>query len=237
MQMIKRHTDRIEINIFALARLLWKKILLLLLCGLLCAAAAFFCVKVFVTPQYTASAMLYVNNTRYTDAVTSISESDLTASAQLVETCTVIITSDAVLTPAIQRLDGNWTTEMLTEKLSVEAVNGTEVFQISVEDESPEQAAQIAQTLTEVASGKIAEIVEGSSVRVIVGASVPTEPSSPDYVKYTAVGFLLGFLLGIIMIVLREILDDRIKQKADLEEKEYPVLGTIPEFSAAERLR
>ncbi|MGN1014145.1 MAG: YveK family protein [Butyricicoccus sp.] len=236
MQIVKRHADKVEINLFALIRLLWKKMLILLLCGLLCATAFFGGVKLFKVPQYTATSMLYVNNTNYTDAVTTISASDLTASAQLVNTCSVIITSDAVLHSAAQKLDGDWSTEALAEKISVSAVNNTEMFQISVVDSNPMQAAQIAQAVTEVASSRIANIVEGSSVKTIVSATIPTEPSSPNYMKYTAVGFLLGFLLSAFVIVLRALMDNRIKQEADLEEKQYPVLGSIPEFAAAERI-
>ena len=51
-----------EIDLLNTLRLLWQKIWIILLCMAMCGALAFGGAYMVVEPQYTASAMMYVNN-------------------------------------------------------------------------------------------------------------------------------------------------------------------------------
>ena len=84
--------------------------------------------------------------------------------------------------------------------ISASAVKGTGVFSVTVTSKSPTEAELIANTIAKVLPERIADIIEGSDVRIVDYAIVPAHRSSPSYTKNTAIGGLLGVVLvaGII---------------------------------------
>lgn len=236
MQIVKRTEDDVEINLLGVVQLLWGKIWTILFCGLFCAVLVFGCLRAFVTPKYTAVVKMYVNNSDSSDT-TSITQSDLTASAKLVDTYAAIISSNTVLTQVLEEagVDGI-SPGALESMISTASVNDTEVFVVSVEDSNPGRAALLANTIAEVAPVSIAEIVEGSSVKVVDTAEIPTEISSPHYKQLTLLGGGIGFLLSCIVILIRELMDTSVKSEADLDAFKVPVLCVMPEFDLANKM-
>ena len=80
-----------EIDLLQLAKALWHKAWAIVLVTLITAAMAFAGTKLFITPLYTASAMMYVNNSSISVGSTQVNLSDLTAAQSLVETYMVIL--------------------------------------------------------------------------------------------------------------------------------------------------
>ena len=88
--------------------------------------------------------------------------------------------------------------------------------------------------VAQVAAGQISGIVDGSSMRVIDEPYLPEGIYSPSVMKYTAVAAFLGLFAVCAIIVIKEILDDRVKDESTLEERmQLPVLGAIPDFDSA----
>ncbi len=225
--------DEVTIDLLELAKVLWHRAWLIVLIGILAAGVALVGTAVLITPQYTATVTLYVNNYNNTDSSTSISSGDLTASAKLVDTYIAIIKSNTLLSEVASNAGVSYTTEELYGMLSASSVDSTEVFNVNVTCDSPAEAADIANAIAEVAPSHIAEIVEGSSVKVIDRAKVPTKRSSPSYTKNAALGLLAGIVLMAALIVIRELMDTRIKSEEDLKEWDLPILGVIPDLSTA----
>lgn len=69
--------------------------------------------------------------------------------------------------------------ETLSDMIEAGAVNSTEVFEIQVTSADPEEAERIANCVAEILPDRIAEIVEGSSVKIVDYAIVPSQKSSP----------------------------------------------------------
>lgn len=235
MQIVKRTEDDVEINILGVLQLFWSKIWTILFTCVLCALLVFGSLYVFVSPKYTAYVTLYVNNS-ITNDTQSITQSDLTASAKLVDTYSAIISSSTMLEEVIQQAGVDLEAKQLKGMISTAAVNETEVFTVSVEDVNPGQAALIANTIADVAPDWIANIVEGSSVKVIAYAEIPTAPSSPNYRSLTLLGGMIGLLISCGVILARELMDTTVKSEADLESFHLPVLCVMPEFDLAGKL-
>ena len=74
-------TDEIEIDLLKLAQVLLRKLKFIIAITLLAAIATFAVTFYFITPQYTATAMLYVNNSSFSLGNTSfsISQGELSA--------------------------------------------------------------------------------------------------------------------------------------------------------------
>ena len=99
----------------------------------------------------------------------------------------------------------------------------------------------IANTVAKILPDRIAEIVDGTSVRIVDYAIIPSRRSGPNIVKNTAMGILAGAVLCCAVIVLRFMLDgnskERSKSSDDLHTM-YPsvmVLAMIPDMRVPEK--
>ena len=191
-----------------------------------------YCVtKYQMTPKYSATAKMYVNNS--TEISKSITSGDISASKSLVDTYITIIRSDTVLDDVIENVDSVSTPAELNSMLTAGAINSTEVFHITVTHPNPDVAAMLANAIAEAAPIHLSEIVEGSSAKIVEKAKVPKSPSSPDVRKNTMTGGLGGLLLAVAVLVLIAVFDIHINSEADLGYiSELPVLGVISDFKS-----
>ncbi|MCR5527921.1 MAG: hypothetical protein K6F49_01745 [Saccharofermentans sp.] len=235
MANIQRNDTVEEIDLLKLAQALWDKIWIIISCATIGAAIAFSYSFFLITPQYEASALLYVNNNSVDLGNTklSITSGDLTAANGLIDTYTVILTSRNTLESVITDSSLPYEYSELVEKVSAESVNNTAVFKITARDKDPEMAAHIVNSILRILPERISTIVEGSSVEIIDYAVPPMEPASPNIPKITAIGALLGIVASCAIIVLRFLMDSIIRDEEYLLEtyKNIPILTVIPDLN------
>ena len=232
--MNRNKTDYYEIDLLRLAGALWKKLWLIVLVTLLCGALAFGYTFFLVTPLYKATAMMYVNNSAISvgSAKVSISAGDLAASQSLVDTYTVILKTRGTLNEVISRTGVPYSYQQLTKMVQAEAVNSTEVFSIDVTSPDPQEAELIANAIADILPDRIADIVEGSSVKIVDYAIVPAEIASPSYTRNTALGMLAGLVVIAAIICLREIFDEKLHSEDDITQRyQLPILAVIPDLA------
>lgn len=71
---------------------------------------------------------------------------------------------------------------------------------------------------------------------VILPATVPTSPSSPDHKVNLALGLLVGGFIGIAGAFVRDRVDDRVRSRSDVEAAlDSPVLAVIPSIEGWSR--
>jgi capsular polysaccharide biosynthesis protein len=224
-------SETIEIDLRKLAIVLVRHWWVLVLGTLVGGAAALGITRFLITPQYTATVKMYVNNS--TESGSSITSSDISASKSLVETYITIIRSDTVLGEVAELTGYGYEPPDLNEMLSAGALNATEVFFISITHPSAVRAAVLANAIADAAPRHLAEIVDGSSLKIVDRAKTPTEPSSPDYIVNTAIGAAAGFLIPSAVFVLLALFDVRINTADDLAAlADAPVLGVISDFDS-----
>ncbi|MCD8207331.1 MAG: Wzz/FepE/Etk N-terminal domain-containing protein [Bacteroidales bacterium] len=230
---MESNEETYTIDLMRLLRALWHNALIIVLATVLGGLLLLSWTLFFVTPQYQAAARMYVNNSMSVGSV-SISASDLTASQSLVDTYMVIMTSRTTLNEVIDESGVSYTAEELKKMISSEAVNDTEVFEITVTDPNPEEAELIANTITRVLPDKIDSIIEGSSARIVDTAIVPSTPVSPSIARNTVIGAVIGFVVACICIIIAELVNDRINTEEDLSQvTKLPVLAVIPDLVAS----
>ena len=226
---INREIDNVEITIDLgeLLSVLWSKIHLILMAGILAALVAFAGTQLLITPKYTSSTSMYMLSR--SDGTAGITSSDLQTGTQLTQDYMELVKSRAVLEQVISVLNLDMTTSELSEMVTTENTTDTRILTISVEHEDPEMAREIADALRETASVKIQEIMEIDAVNTIEEANLPVSPSSPSVARNTLIGGALGVLAAMAVIVLIFILDDTIKTPDDVEEYlGLNVLTSIP---------
>ena len=222
-----------EIDLLQLLRLLWRKAWIIALTAAVGGVAAF-CIAAFaITPKYEAQAMLYVNNSDISvgSAKLSISSTDLSAAQSLVDTYIVILNSRATLNEVINEAGLDMSYNTLKSMLSASSVNSTEIFSVTITDTDPREAELIANTIVDVLPDRIADIVDGSSVRVVDYAVVPSVKSSPNITRFTAIGLLLGLVAACAAITVSMLLDTLIHNEDYLMNTyDLPVLAVIPDL-------
>ncbi len=224
--------DEIEIDLGQIFHILIKKIWIIILALIFSGALALFATQMFVTPLYKSDVKLYVNNSNISlgSVNVGITSSDLSASQSLVETYIVILETRNTLNDVISSANLSYTYSELLDMLSASSVNGTEIFQISVRSEYPEEATLIANTIAEILPIKIGEIVMESTVSVVDFAVTASVPDSPSLQNNAIIGALIGVVVSVALIVIKHLLNQEVTSEEELAMiYDAPVLSVIPD--------
>lgn len=228
--------DTVEIDLWKLMGMYLSRWKMIAVATVIAAVAAFAYTALMVTPLYRTGVMIYVNNIESSQQIEYISAANLATSQQLVNTYKNIISSDTVLEEVAANLDMGYGAREIRAMMTTAQVDETEIFQVFITHPDPAVAAEIANTIAEVAPGRIAEFVEGSSTKIIDYAKVPESRYSPSYRKNVLVGAMLGLVAVLGYLTLGYLLDVRIRDDEDITEYfDQPLLGQIPAFNQAKQ--
>jgi len=196
---------------------------------LVAALVGFTASKFLMNPKYDSSALMIVNTRQ--DVNANVTSDQINSATKLVSTYSIIIKSDTVLQQVIDNLGLNLTYAKLNKRVTVAAVDDTQVMKITVQSDSPEWARQVCEQIITVAPDVIKEAVEAGSVKVISNPSLATEPVSPNIKMNTMLAAAVGFVLVIGIIVLQVLLDNKINTEEDVTKYlDMTVLGVIPQY-------
>jgi len=88
---------------------------------------------------------------------------------------------------------------------------------------------EVAQRENELVALRAVAASPPATLQLLEGASVPSEPSSPDVMVNTVLGFALGFFLGLAAFLLRTSFDPRLRTVPAIERASgLPVLAALP---------
>ena len=96
---------------------------------------------------------------------------------------------------------------------------------ITVRDEDPLMAMQIANCIREVASEHIESVMDIDAINVAETANVPMEKSGPSVIRWGIIAGFLGAVVVAFFVILGYLLDDTIKSNDDVER--YLGLSTL----------
>lgn len=211
-------------DVLTMLRARWRT---LLACVLLVLAATAW-VTLRTVPVYQATARVFFSATPK-DANTSgsyvITEQDLTT---FVELMTSPVLRDplraAVGLPAGAALD-----------VSARVVENAPMLDVTARSSSPQVATDLANAvgpqLAEVGA-KYSTLLSTSgllvSVTPIAPAETPLTPISPNVGRDFALGLLAGLALGVGVVILRQLMDSRVRSEADVKAlSDRPLLGSL----------
>ncbi len=229
----KKPKDYYVVDLAHIIKVVWKKIWLVAIVSILTGALGFSIAAFVITPTYTSSIMLYVNNSSFNvgDLGFSISSSELTAAQSLAKTYTVLLKNRTTLNRLIDITELDYTWEDLYEMIESEPVNETEVMQVTVTSTNPYEAEKIANGIAKVLPQRVAEIVEGASMEVVDSAVANTEKVAPSITIYTAVGFILGIILSVVVLIITALMDNTVHDdEYVIKTYQYPILAKIPDL-------
>ena len=186
------------------------------------------------TPQYQASTRLFVS-TAAGESVSDLYSGNRLAQERVLSYAQ-LITGETLAQRTVDRLNLDVGAATVKEQVTAKVAPETVLIDVSVIDPSPVQARDIANALSDEFVIMVRELetpVEGAKPdgRVVVEqrATVPSEPKTPNKKRDVATGVLLGAMLGIGLAVLRNMLDNTVKDRENIERiTGSGVVGVIP---------
>lgn len=186
------------------------------------------------TPLYQASTRLFVS----TVGGTSVSDlySGNRLSQERVLSYAQLIMGETLAQRTIDRLSLDMDAETLKDNVTAKVKPDTVLIDVSVLDASPIRARDIANALSDEFVAMVRELEtpdQGAKpdARVVVEqrATVPPKPVEPKKVRNVLFGILLGGILGVGLALLRDVLDNTVKDREQLERiTGAGVVGLIP---------
>ena len=229
-------TRELTIDLRKMLYMMKGKFIYVLLVTVLFGAVAGCFTHFFIDDIYSARVKMYVySNTDRQSSEFTISSSEINASKDLIGTYMEILESNTVLEKVIADLGLNASTEELNKMITPSAVEGTQLFMVTVRSTDPYLAARIANSIAKVAPDEIVRIVKAGGVEIVDKANTPKRPSSPNIKRNIVVGAFLVFILSFCALFIYELFDSTITNAKDLERDfDIPILGTIPRLEAAD---
>lgn len=217
-----------EINIRDFLNYLKKYVLVIVAVSLVLIIGVFIYDKSIKKPLYTTYTTIILTKSNETQTGTTITQNDILLNQKLVETYSKIIKSKLVLEQVISETGVTYTAEELSENVSVEAYENTEMLKISVTDQDPELAANIANSIAQVFSGEIAKIYQINNISVVDVAVTPEEVSNNTLKRDLLLALFVSIFgtIGVVFVVYY--FDDTVKLTDDLEEEiGMPVVAKV----------
>lgn len=223
-----KEQNTMEIDVFHLFKILWKRKILIALVAIVAGALAFAYSAFVVKPEFTSTTRIYVVNRNQGDKP-GLTNQDLQAGSYLVKDYREIILSQDVLEKVTSNLKLDLSPKALASKVKVTVPVDTRIVSISVNDRVPEEASRIANSLREVAAEKIISITRISDVTTLEEARPAAAPSSPNIRRNTIIGLLGGTVFTVIAVLIVELVDTRVKRPEDIEDvMQIALLGVVP---------
>lgn len=191
-------------------------------------------ITLMTTPLYETSTRLFVSASD--GATLAETYQGNRFSQERVLSYTELLMGRTLAERTIEKLDLDLSADQLQDRVKASAKPDTVLIDVAVVDESPVQARDIANTLSDefVAMVRELETPEDGTApdsRVVVEqrAAIPESPVAPQPARNLAIGLGLGLLLGIGVAMLRDMLDNTVKDREILEEiTGTGTVGTIP---------
>ena len=217
-----------EINIRDFLNYLKKYVLVIVVVAIVLIIGVFIYDKSIKKPLYTTYTTIILTKSNETQTGTTITQNDILLNQKLVETYSKIIKSKLVLEQVISKTGVTYTAEELSENVSVEAYENTEMLKISVTDQDPELAANIANSIAQVFSGEIAKIYQINNISVVDVAVTPEEVSNNTLKRDLLIALFISIFgtVGVVFVVYY--FDDTVKLTDNLEEEiGMPVVAKV----------
>jgi len=209
--------------------IIWHKMPIILIVSILFAALSFSFSKFILPEKFESTTKIYVLDKENAD--NSSVYTDLQVGSQLTKDYAQLIKSRYVLETVIDDLGlgEEYNYETFTDKVEVNTPTDTRIVAITVTDTDPYIAQLVANTIREVSSNHIKNVMDIDAVNVVEEANFPEEKSSPNCLLWAMCGGAVGFIIMSFVFIMHFISDDTIKTSEDIEKYlGLSSLGIIP---------
>lgn len=207
----------------------WKLITLLtLIAALISGAISYF----LLTPVYQSSTQILVNQKQASKY--QLNSTQIQSNIAMINTYSVIIKSPAILEKVIDDLELEQSVDQLSQKITINSQENSQVFSLTVQDSNPSKAVEIANAVSGTFQKEIKDIMNVDNVSILAKAEVKENPvpTEPSPLLNIAIAVVVGVMAGIGLAFLLEYMDNTIRDEKDIEKLlDLPLLGSIQKIS------
>jgi len=213
------------INLKELFQSLKKRLFLIFIITVIFTAISGIVSYFFLTPIYQSSTQILVNQTKDKNAIYNPSE--VQTNLQLINTYNAMIKSGAILDKVIEKENLSMTSGELNNSISVSNEQDSQIINITVQNEDPQKAEKIANSIATIFQNEIKSIMNVDNITVLTKANVGLLVK-PSIVLNMTLALVVGLMVGLGLAFLLDYLDTTIKNDKDVEEHlGLPILGAI----------
>ncbi|GJF14873.1 chromosome partitioning protein [Mycolicibacterium cyprinidarum] len=191
-------------------------------------------VSLLTTPLYKSSTRLFVSTTSTSSMAEAYQGNRF--SQERVKSYAELLMGETLAQRTIDKLGLKMSARELQANVTASAKLDTVLINVAVLDDSPVRARDIANTLSDEFVAMVRELEtpeNGASAdaRVVVEqrASIPLHPVVPKTARNIGIGFVLGVAAGFGIAVLRDLLDNTVKDRETIEQiTGAGIVGSIP---------
>ncbi|MDF7639829.1 Wzz/FepE/Etk N-terminal domain-containing protein [Lactobacillus sp. ESL0791] len=205
-------------DFYQILEIIRKHIIFIIASFVICIVAAMAVEKFVITPQYTATTQILVNQKKVGADLNGVYQGQQ-ADVQMINTYKDIITNQVVLKAASQNLaNPNATTKpydisvkQLQKAISITNNQNSQVFALNIKSHDPDEAAAIANEIASVFKRKIGKIMSINNVTIVSKALPIKQKTFPKTSIMLLIGATAGLVIGLGYAFIREMTDTTIK--------------------------
>ena len=141
----------------------------------------------------------------------TIDQNDIMLNQKLVATYRQIIKSKLVLNQVIENMKLDYSMNEMYNKVTVDALEDTEIIKVSVIDKDPKLSSDIANEIARVFEIEVTKIYKLSNVSIIDKAETPKARSNNTLIRDVILAIILGTVCGGGIIFIIFYFDDTIR--------------------------
>lgn len=204
------------------------KAMILLLAAVIAAGGFLIVDRLTYTPEYASKATLYILR-QNEGGSTSDASNEFSLALKLVNDCTYMLKSHAVLDEVRDQLELDMSYSELYDRISTSNPENTRVLEVTARADTPEDAKRIVDALCEIGTEKIASTMSMEQMNLFEYGVLEEKPCNGTSVWiYFLVGVIAAVLVYIVFL-LAFLLDDRIRSDEEIEKLlGLSILGDIP---------
>lgn len=222
-----------EIDLKELFGIFWEKKVTILLLTAIFMVVGFIYSSFIVVPEYSSSTTLVLASAADgTDSTTGITTTDITLNSKLISTYSKLVKSKTVTRQVIANLGiSEDEEESIRQSVDVTAEENTEILKITVTNENPQKAADIANEMVVVFAEEVKRLYKIDNVNTVDVAEPDEVPSNINHPKTIIIFAAIGFIISAAYIFIIYMLDNSIKSGEDIEKNmDITVLASIPVY-------
>lgn len=227
-----------ELDLKELFQMFWeRKVQILLIIAIFMAIGVIYSLG-FVTPKYQSKTTLLLatnNSSGEKLGGDSITTTDVTLNSKLVSTYSELVGSSKIIREVISNLGIKVDEDSIKNNVTVKAKSDTEVIEITVRNENPKLAAQIANEIAKVFIQNVKEYYKIDNLHVVDKAEEESEPYNMNLTKDVVIFAFIGVVVASIYVLIANMLDTTIKSQEDIEKiAGVTVLASFPMYDGTE---
>jgi capsular polysaccharide biosynthesis protein len=235
----KNSREEKEIDLWRFVEVLLKRAWLIALAVVIFAVCGFGYTKLFITPTYKSQFKAYITNRTLeveVDTIDKTNTGDLNASIGLMYLYNEIIQSRSVLIAAASDVGLDYGYGTLKNMVATTMPEKASMIQVSVSAHDPEIARDLAMAIANRAIERGNVIEERSTMVVLDVPVVPSSPYAPNTTGNMLIAAVLGGVLTYALFLIVDLVNDRVKDGEDLENRyDVVVVGRIPDMATSGR--